>query len=79
MKPPASDPAASRPADATGANPGIAFASTCHLFRFYEGGYQAVKKFASVHMLTAAALSARGRGQWLDDFLSMLWSASVAG
>ena len=43
MKAPAGDPAASRPVDATGANPGIAFAGTCHLFRFYEGGYQAVR------------------------------------
>jgi hypothetical protein len=42
MRAPQHDIAASRPPEPTGANPGITFASTCHLFRFYEGGYQAV-------------------------------------
>lgn len=42
MKAPATDPAGCCPAEATGANPGIAFASTCHLFRLYEDGYHAV-------------------------------------
>ena len=42
MKAPEQDPADSTPAEATGANPGIAFAGTCHLFCLYEGGYQAV-------------------------------------
>ena len=42
LKAPAKSPAASLPAEATGANPGITFAGTCHLFRLYQGGYQAV-------------------------------------
>ena len=42
LKAPAKSPAASLPAKATGANPGITFAGTCHLFRLYQGGYQAV-------------------------------------
>jgi len=40
MKAPSQDPASSLPSEATGANPGIAFAGTCHVFRFYQGGFQ---------------------------------------
>ena len=73
MKAPARDPAGTTPAEATGANPGIAFAGTCHLFRYYEGGYQPVRaRLARV----LACVHAHGGSGAVDRVLS---SACVAG
>ena len=67
---PAHDPATSRPAEATNANPGLAFASTCHLFRFYEGGYQPVLPPGGTGEDGSVGIVVMGTGQ--DDKMRIL-------